>query len=105
MMAGSWLINMHWMVLNLSDASHTLLTCDRPYTSSHGFGDRAAMVGVPISPRHLFVAANDPAQRRVLDAQRKTDTVRNANSLMTQLAVENVYGSLEKAELFHLPNI
>jgi hypothetical protein len=92
---GQWIINMRWAVLNLSAAPHTLLTADRPYTSSHGFGDQACLLGVPLSPTHLFVAANDIMQIRRLAAQSARDTVRNSNKLMVQLGVQNVYGCTE----------
>jgi hypothetical protein len=89
------IINMRWAVLNLSAAPHTLLTADRPYTSSHGLGDPACLIGVPLSPTHLFVAANDIRQIRRLADQSARDTVRNSNKLMVELAVQNVYGCSE----------
>jgi hypothetical protein len=89
---GQLIVNMRWAVMDLSAAAHTLLTADRPYTSSHGFGDPACLLGVPISPRHLFVAGNNIDHVRTLAAQSAKDTVRNSNNLMVRLAVQNVYG-------------
>jgi hypothetical protein len=87
---------MKWAVMDLSAAAHTLLTADRPYTTSHGFGDPACLLGVPLSPTHLFVAANHVEQLRKLSAQKANDTVRNGNNLMVRLAVENVYGCTDR---------
>ncbi len=92
---GQLIINMRWAVLDVSAASDTLLTADRPYTRSHGFADPACLMGVPLSPTHLFVAANDIRQIQRLAAQPVRDTVRNSNKLMVELAVQNVYGCSE----------
>jgi hypothetical protein len=89
---GQLIVNMQWAVMNLSAAPHTLLAGDRPYYTSHGLGNRACLLGVPLSPTHLFVAANDIEQIRKLAAQRAKDTVRNANNMTVRLAVQNVYG-------------
>jgi hypothetical protein len=89
---GNRIINMRWAVMNLSAARHTLLTVDRPYYTSSGYGDRNCLLSVPLSPTHLFVAANDIRQLRLLAAQSPMDTVCNANKMFVSLAVENVYG-------------
>ncbi len=92
---GEVLINMRWAVMNLSAAPHTLLTGDRPYTTSHGLGDPLCLLGVPLSPTHLFVAGNNIELIQKVAAQRPKDAVRNANSLMTRLAVQSVYGNTD----------
>ena len=97
---GQWTVQMHWAVLDLSDAGLSVLTCDRPFTSSHGYGDMRLIIGVPISPTHIFVAVRDPAVLLTLRAQRPRDTVRNANRLFVSLAVENVYGADENHKQF-----
>jgi hypothetical protein len=89
---GERIINMTWAVPNLSAARHTLLTGDRPYTTSHGLLHRDCLLSVPLSPSRLFVAANDIEQLRRLSAQTPKDTVSNANNLLVKLAVQNVYG-------------
>jgi len=86
--------------MGLTAAAHTLLAADRPYTSSHGLGDPACVLGVPLSPTHLFVAANHIEQLRRLHLQSSDDTVRNSNNLMVKLAVENVYGSSDNHLVF-----
>jgi hypothetical protein len=71
---GQLVVNMTWAVMDLSAAPYTLLAGDRPYYTSHGLGDRACLLGVPLSPTHLFVAANDIEQIHNLAAQRTNDT-------------------------------
>jgi hypothetical protein len=89
---GDLIVNMRWAVMDLSAARRTLLTCDRPYTTSAGLGYPSCLLSVPLSPTHLFVAANDFSLLQILAAQRADDTVRNSNNLMVRLAVQNVYG-------------
>ena len=50
------------------------------------------MLSLPVSPTHLFVAVNDIALLRQLDAQPARDTARNSNHSIVKLAVQNVYG-------------
>jgi hypothetical protein len=47
---GEVLINMRWAVMDLSAAPYTLLTGDRPYTTSHGLDAPLCILGVPLSP-------------------------------------------------------
>lgn len=89
---GERIINMRWAMFNLSAAPHTLLTGDRPCMTSRGIADPACMLSLPVSPTHLFVAANDIALLRQLNAQPARDTVRNSNHCIVKLAVQNVYG-------------
>jgi hypothetical protein len=92
---GRVIINMRWAVLNLTAARRTLVTGDRPYTTSHGLADRSCLLSVPLSPNHLFVAANDIDLLRAVVAQRADDTVANSNNLMVRLAVQNVYSNTD----------
>ena len=98
---GQLIINMHWSVMDLSQAADMLLTADRPFTSSHGLGNPACLIAVPLSPHHVFVAANSTAQLFKLAMQDAGDTVRNMNRLVVRLAVQNVYGQTEN----HLPTV
>jgi hypothetical protein len=83
---GQHIINMRWAMLNLSAAPHTLLTGDRPCMTSRGIADPACMLSLPVSPTHLFVAANDIALLRQLYAQPARDTVRNSNDCIIQVS-------------------
>ena len=90
---GRVIINMIWAVLDLSNAPHSLLTSDRPYITSHGLLSSECLLSVPLSPTRLFIAANDIRRLEVLARQPNKDTARNANHLVVQMAVKNVYGN------------
>lgn len=90
---GSLLINMRWAVFVMSGGTRDLLTGDRPYLRWHGMGDPRCYVSVPISPTHLFVAANAVETLRALAKQPRKDTVRNANDQIIRMAVQNVYAT------------
>lgn len=79
----------------LSQAEDMLVIADRPFTASHGLGNSACLIAVPLSPSHLFVAANSTAQLFMLAARGPSDIIRNMNRLMVMLAVQNVYGRIE----------
>jgi uncharacterized protein DUF4238 len=90
---GQFIINMIWAVFDVSEAPFTLLTADRPCMSHHGgLLHPACLLTLPLSPIHLFVAANDIHQLRNLETQRLRDTVQKANTLIIKNAVLNVYG-------------
>jgi hypothetical protein len=61
---GERIINMRWAIMDLSAAQYTLLVGDRPYTTSHGVGQRACLLGLPLSPTRLFAASPDIEQLR-----------------------------------------
>jgi hypothetical protein len=97
---GNYIINMDWAVLEISDFKHPFLTCDRPLIMPHGLLHPACLLGVPISPKHLFVAANTVAQLETLRRQPVNDTVRNANNLVVRMAVQNVYANTDDRREF-----
>src|SRR5205085_12392949 len=48
--------------IRLNDSHHRLLTGDRPIVMTNGFNLPESHIVVPISPRTLFIAANDQRQ-------------------------------------------
>lgn len=93
---GQRIINMRWHVFDFSRAPLTLLTADRPFATSHGLLDARCVLSVPLSPTHIFVAVNEDRQLHTLVNQAPRDTVRNSNTLVVKLAVQNVYGASEE---------
>jgi Protein of unknown function (DUF4238) len=93
---GQLIINMKWAVMDLSAAAHTLLTADRPVSTSHGLVNPACLLSVPLSPTHLFVAANGIARLVMFAAQKPGNTVRDTNCWIAKLAVQNVYGCTDE---------
>ncbi len=90
---GNYIINMIWAVIDVSDAPHPLLTSDRPYILPRGLIDPFCILGVPISPTRIFLAANNMEELEKLSRQPSNDTVRNSNDLVVKMAVQDVYGS------------
>jgi hypothetical protein len=90
---GNYIINMIWAILDVSDAPRRLLTSDRPYILPRGLLDSSCILGVPISPTRIFLAANNMEHLEQLTHQSSKDTVRNANNFVVRMAVQNVYGS------------
>jgi Protein of unknown function (DUF4238) len=97
---GDYLINMTWAVLDVSDARHPLLTCDRPYILPRGLKDPTCILAVPISHTRIFLAANNRTQLEALGRQASGDTVRNTNNLVVRMAVQQVYGSASDRRQF-----
>ena len=89
---GQIIINMSWAVRNMSPAAHTLLTADRPFVTTHGLGDPQCLLSIPISPTHLFVAANSRHRLEMIASEPLDNMVRYSNDAVVRLAVENVYG-------------
>jgi hypothetical protein len=90
---GNYIMNMIWAVIDVSDAPHPLVASDRPYILPCGLVDPLCILGVPISPTCLFLAANNIQALEKLNRQSSRDTVRNSNDLVIRMAVEHVYGS------------
>ena len=97
---GQYIFNMIWAVIDLSDAPHRLLTSDRPYILPRGLKDPSCILGVPISPTRLFLAANNMSELAKLDRQPSWDTVKNANELVVRMAVQEVYGGTNNRREF-----
>jgi Protein of unknown function (DUF4238) len=89
---GQVIVNMIWAVFDVSTSPYDLLTSDRPYCTSHGIGDPSCVLSIPLSPTRLFVAVNDERQLYKLNTQSIRDIVRNSNTVVVKLAVQNVYG-------------
>jgi hypothetical protein len=90
---GQATVAMTWAVLDVTSASHSLLTSDRPYIRTLGLLDPSCLVHVPISPSRMFLAANDVGQLEMAAAVSTSECVRRANDLVVRRAVRNVYGN------------
>jgi hypothetical protein len=89
---------MRWFVFDLSDAATSLLTSDRPFFEQYGFGDPRYVVALPISPRLLFVAANDRDMALTYTRQPPETVVVTVNERLVAQAAAHVYGT-SKADL------
>jgi hypothetical protein len=80
-----------WEVIDVSNARYPLLTSDWPLENRLGSPNR--FVPLPISPRHLFIGAHEPATIRALRSQRVDDLVRTVNRYVVTRARLYVYAS------------
>jgi hypothetical protein len=89
---GQYLINMHWSVIDVSDASRSLLTGDRPFVNTHGLKNPLTAVIFPLSPDRLFVATNGATQAAQVSAKSRSWLTKYANGHIVGCAVEFVIG-------------
>jgi hypothetical protein len=89
---GSYLVNMHWSTIDLSEASHSLLTGDRPLISTHGWKDPRAVLMFPLSPRCVFAATNGKEQTFSVLRRGKSVLVKALNTDIVGCAVDFVVG-------------
>ena len=89
---GDYLINMSWGTLDVSSASHTLLTCDRPLIRTHGWKDPNAVLIFPLSPSVLWIATNSPKRMRSVVNTNRSQHVRMVNGKIVHQAVDFVFG-------------
>jgi len=89
---GHYIINMHWATINLSKASHTLLTGDRPFITTHGLKDLKSVLLFPLAPNLLFTATNGRAQKSQVIGNKPSYLARYMNEQITGRAVEMVIG-------------
>ena len=97
---GIYIVKMTWAVLDVSDSPYPLLTSDRPYILPCGLMDPACVLGVPISPTRIFLAANSRAELESISRRASKATVRIANNLVVRMAVQEVYGSTKNRREF-----
>lgn len=87
------LCDMTWTVVSLS-GDHELLTSDRPVTYTHALNGDHSHIVLPVGPRHLFIAARNPAMLKRYAALPKLGSM--ANQKAAEQASKLVYGSSER---------
>jgi hypothetical protein len=88
---GEQLNGMAWEVVQLQ-SSYSLLTSDRPIVMTNGIGGPQKHFAMPIGPRLLFIAADDPAEVQQL-AQQNHDTLAEVtNNRVVRQARKFVWG-------------
>jgi hypothetical protein len=65
-MIGTKINNMRWMVLHDARPKNLLLTSDRPVVMTNGLDAGNSQLILPISPKHVFVATNNPRTSSLL---------------------------------------
>jgi hypothetical protein len=89
---GTLLNRMVWAVITFDDRHHPLLTCDRPIIFYGGLSHPQGRLLMPLSPRTLFVAANDQAliEKTNHDSQ-SSGLAQRINNKITRQAQKYVY--------------
>ncbi len=90
---GSFLNSMRWLVLELRQPRHSLLTSDRPVIMSNGLAYNDSFLMLPVAPRNVFVAVNtietEIRIKKLLDEPRFPVFINNA---IVSQAQRYVYG-------------
>jgi Protein of unknown function (DUF4238) len=90
-LVGDHLNSMAWGVLRLQ-SSYPLLTSDRPLLMTNGISGPGKHLGMPIGPRLLFIAADDPAEVRQLARQDHDALIKLTNDRVVRQARKFVWG-------------
>jgi hypothetical protein len=88
---GEHLNRMAWEVVRLQ-SSYSLLTSDRPLLMTNGISGPGKHLGVPIGPRLLFIAADDPAEVQRLARQDHDALAMVTNDRVVRQARKFVWG-------------
>ena len=84
---------MQWFVIHFDETHHMLLTSDRPIVMTNGLAHATSHIVMPISPRRIFVAANN--RETIKDLQDMADAggmAQKLNNRMARQARRYVYG-------------
>jgi Protein of unknown function (DUF4238) len=88
---GGHLNGMAWEVVRLQ-SSYSLLTSDRPLLMTNGISGPGKHLGMPIGPRLLFIAADDPAEVQRLARQDHETLAMVTNDGVVRRARKFVWG-------------
>lgn len=89
---GQYIINMHWATIDVSKASHTLLTGDRPFITTRGLKDPTSVLLFPLAPDLLFAATNGREQTGKVIGNKPSYLARFMNDNIAGRAVNMVIG-------------
>lgn len=111
---GRHIVNMLWLTIEITKGD--FLISDEPLIMSNGIGKPDGHIVMPISPKILFVAANNGATARMIDQLPRKDLVRltnekvvgrarnfvAANDLSQTRFIENRFGRTPEASIASL---
>jgi Protein of unknown function (DUF4238) len=91
--SGSHLNSMRWMVLHDPAPKHLLLTSDRPVVMTNGLDKPNGQLIISISPRHVFVATNNPdTENYIRSVWRNRQLIQQINERVALQSRKYVYG-------------
>jgi hypothetical protein len=103
---GTALNRMQWAVIHFDEAHHLLLTSDRPIVMTNGLAHATSHIVMPISPRRIFVAANNRETVKDLhDMVEAGGMAQRLNNRMARQARRYVYGVDDSALQFIEPRL
>ena len=82
---GTQINGMHWAVIDLSKASHQLVTSDRPLQYQN-LAMETGFISLPVGPTKLFLAANSPRSISNVRARRAEYVVKEVNRFVVSRA-------------------
>lgn len=86
--------NMKWFLVRTNNLRFPLLTSDRPIVMTNGIGLPHSHMIMPVSPRHIFVAASSDAEIAKLKQFWKDGMMTTAlNDFVVRQARKYVYGT------------
>lgn len=88
----SFFCGMHWWVEDLSQASVSLLTSDRPLWISTDLKKPTGLLALPLSPTHVFFSATNKQLQLALQKGGASKMARRCNTSIVQQAARFVYG-------------
>jgi len=84
---------MDWRIVPFPEPAEDLLIGDFPIFRSDGLANPLCLIALPVSPRHLFVAANDPARHAQLLVPGPEFMARSHNEWHAASARREVFGA------------
>jgi hypothetical protein len=103
---GTALNRMQWAVIHFDETHHMLLTSDRPIVVTNGLAHADSHIVMPISPRRIFIAANNQETVKNLHDMAKAGGIaQRLNNRMARQARRYVYGVDDSALQFIEPRL
>jgi hypothetical protein len=98
---GTALNRMQWGVIRFNETHHMLLTSDRPIVMTNGLAHADSHIVMPISPRRIFIAANNQETvKNLYDMAHAGGMAQRLNNRMARQARRYVYGVDDSALQF-----
>ena len=87
------IVNMEWMICELDDKSHPLLTSDKPLVMTNGFAQEDGHLSVALGPKRLFIATNNLKTYQEIISVGSKKLAKTFNDRVVSQAIKSVYGS------------
>ena len=97
---GGRLINAIWRVYHLGPTDGTLLLADRPLFRWKGYHDPACFWMLPLTPRAIFIAANNPSTARAFDRASRQRFCKRANENTIAQVVRYIFAVDKSHDFF-----